>query len=64
MPKDSTIVPVVKNSLPAIAKVDARPNRWKGDQICIQGCVKQKHSEMGVSLNGGTPKAPQNDHFK
>ena len=63
MPKDSTIVPVVKNSLPAIAKVDARPNRWKGYQIC-QGCVKQKHSEIGVSLNGGTPKTPQNDHFK
>ena len=26
-------------------------------------CFKMSESYMGVSLNGGTPKTPQNDHF-
>jgi len=34
-----------------------------------KGAGKKKHGsfllagDMGVSLNGGTPKTPQNDHF-
>ena len=38
--------------------VDAHTNPW---MISIQ--MYNIYVYMGVSLNGGTPKTPQNDHF-
>ena len=34
------------------------PEKWENDPI-----LTSIFFPMGVSLNGGTPKTPQNDHF-
>ena len=32
-------------------------------KLTVKGHRKNRYVGMGVSLNGGTPKTPQNDHF-
>ena len=36
-----------------------------GEQVYLEGhkVIKPFKGQMGVSLNGGTRKTPQNDHF-
>ena len=36
----------------------------KGFQVHLWLLKSRVDYHMGVSLNGGTPKTPQNDHFK
>ena len=36
---------------------------WNNFKLISISNILNGHNDMGVSLNGGTPKTPQNDHF-
>ena len=43
----------------ASERINPRVNRWRKDDV-DKPTLRNK---VGVSVNGGTPKTPQNDHF-
>ena len=49
----------------AFEPIAARPSAaaWKKQAIILNAEYWESRVDMGVSLNGGTPKTPQNDDF-
>ena len=47
------------------AKMDEASCGYKASLVKVDRTVwaEMRHTYMDVSLNGGTPKTPQNDHF-
>ena len=50
-------VSVMINEVPMLSNI-----KYQYQQITVYH-LKNRRAYVGVSLNGGTPKTPQNDHF-
>ena len=63
----STLLPwkVRKNKQRTLEKGSSRLQDWvqQGSFMANRKQYPKKNEDLGVSLNGGTPKTPQNDHF-
>ena len=46
-----------------LARLSGGSAAWHDTKCVSNGCFLKEWHQMGVSLNGGTPKTPKNDHF-